>query len=54
MDKTDITTLPCGCVMYNLGNKLVYEPCSLTCEVYAYFLEEAERQNKEPRTFYLT
>lgn len=43
MNVTDATKFPCGCRMSNIDGVLVMEPCSPTCEVYAYTHTQARK-----------
>lgn len=40
------TRMPCGCVFGTIDDIFVIEPCSPTCEVYAYAHEQSRKQGK--------
>lgn len=44
----DMQALPCGCKMYTVKDAFVFEPHSLECEFYLYFLEQSEKLGKTP------
>ena len=44
----DETVLPCGCRMWTVDEALVFEPHSVHCENYRFFLAESARQGKSP------
>lgn len=46
MKITDAVRAPCGCVFGTIGDTFVIEPCSETCEVYAYAHEQSRKQGK--------
>lgn len=47
----DNETLPCGCKIGSDGEgTLIFEPCDLGCENYAFFVAEVERQGKPMTT----
>lgn len=42
----DLERAPCGCKMGTKGEAFIYEPCSPTCDLYAYAIEEARKMGK--------
>jgi hypothetical protein len=40
----DMTKAPCGCVFGSVNDVFVIEPCSDTCEVYAYAVTESRKK----------
>jgi hypothetical protein len=43
---TDATQAPCGCVFGTIDHAFAFVPCSLLCELYLYFREQAKAQGK--------
>jgi hypothetical protein len=43
---TDATRAPCGCVFGTVDDVFAFVPCSLICELYLYFREQARTQGK--------
>ena len=37
----DAERLPCGCVAATIGDRFVYQPCSLNCHWYKYVMDQA-------------
>lgn len=50
METSDLTVLPCGCVMECLVvdgvNTMKYAPCKLTCKYFLYTVSEMKAQEK--------
>jgi hypothetical protein len=40
-------TAPCGCKMKREGNVFTIEPCSLTCGVYMYVVEQSKKRGNK-------
>jgi hypothetical protein len=41
-----LTRLPCGCRFAKQDDVLLFEPCSSTCDAYAYVIEQARKTGK--------
>lgn len=46
MSNGELTTAPCGCRFGSVDDVFVFNPCSETCNTYAYAVTESRKQGK--------